>query len=89
MDRYEGPLISDANVDALSSVKPILLPFIGKSFIPQMLCVRAYVLVSIPGSLYVVHTIRNLHLSLSLSSPPTHIFIDAAFYRLYLSGTEK
>ena len=91
MDRYEGPLISDAKVDALSSVTPILLPFIWKSFslIPQMLCVRAYVLLSLPGSLYVVHTIRNLHLSLSLSSPPTHIFIDAAFYRLYTYRVPK
>ena len=76
MDRYEGPLISDANVDALSSVTPILLPFIWKSFslIPQMLCVRAYVLLSLPGSLYVVHTIRNLHLSLSLFSPNSHFY---------------
>ena len=91
MDRYEGPLISDAKVDALSSVTPILLPFIWKSFslIPQMLCVRAYVLLSLPGSLYVVHTIRNLHLSLSLFSPNSHFYRRSLLSAIYLSGTEK
>ena len=90
MDRYEGPLISDSKVDALSSVTPILLPFIWKSFslIPQMLCVRAYVLLSLPGSLYVVHTIRNLHLSLSLFSLNSH-FHRSSLLSAILIGYRK